>query len=242
MPLLDFVPRGVTRLILHLGTNDLATASVRTALSDYPSRHHERVYATLVLPLMANRRRGSRNWKFIGGFNAEELRRHVLPGLELHRLLTRCRRRSTDVWRDHAASREHVRDPGAITLLDLQQRAPCNEDRETQTVHPQWPESTHQSDPGFLSGHSALLTLLPSAEAPVSRDDDAGPMHQPDPVFRDGHPATATLLPSVEAPTCLEDDAGSGSAGQRSKIAESAPQACYNLRKPYKEALCSQQD
>ncbi|KAG0435631.1 hypothetical protein HPB47_018382 [Ixodes persulcatus] len=160
----------------------------------------------------------------------------------VHRLLTRCHRPSADVWRDYAASREHVRDPGAITLVDLQQRFPCLEDRDTQTVHPRCPESTHQPDPGFLGGHSAPVTLPPSAEAPASRKDDTGPTHKPDPVCPGGHSATVTSQPSAEAPTCLEDDAGGRPAGQRSQIAEPAPQARYNLRKTYSAALCSQQD
>ncbi|KAG0433077.1 hypothetical protein HPB47_020228 [Ixodes persulcatus] len=144
---------------------------------------------------------------------------------------------SGDVWRDHAASREHVGDPGAITLLDLQQRVSCLEDRETH-----FPESTDQPDPGFLGGHSASVTLPPSAGVPASREDDAGPTQQPEPVFPDGHPATVTPQPSAGAPTCLEDDAGGRPAGQRSQIAEPAPQARYNLRKTYSAALCSQQD
>ncbi|KAG0436425.1 hypothetical protein HPB47_017951 [Ixodes persulcatus] len=219
--LLDFVPGRVTRRIPHVGTNDLATASRPDITS---------VYTTLVLPSTPNRSRGSSNWRFIGGFNSKVRDFNgTLLGLfvrvsylawNVHRLLTPCRRRSADVRRDHAASREHVRDPGAVTLLDLQQRP----------------------DSGFLGGHSASVTLPPSAEAPASRKDDAGPTHQPNPVFSDDHPATVTLQPSVKAPTCLEDDTGGRPAGQSSRIALPAPQARYNLRKTYSAACCSQQD
>ncbi|KAM7298871.1 hypothetical protein ISCGN_019438 [Ixodes scapularis] len=155
----------------------------------------------------------------------------------VYRLLTRCHHRVADVWRDHAASREHVGDPGAITLLELQQRVPCLEDRGTQ-----FPESTHQPDPGFLGDDSASVTLPPLAGVPASRENDAGSTQQSEPVFPDGHPATLTPQPSAGAPTCLEDDADGRPAGQRSQIAEPAPQACYNLRKTYSAALCSQQD
>lgn len=78
--LLDFVPRGVNRLILHLGTNDLATVGVSLALTRYRNLlklvREQRpdivnVYVTLVLPRAPNRRRGSSNWSYVARFNSK---------------------------------------------------------------------------------------------------------------------------------------------------------------------------
>ncbi|KAG0417904.1 hypothetical protein HPB47_005269 [Ixodes persulcatus] len=160
--LLDFVPRGVTRLILHLGTNDLATTGYRNLLGLIRERRPDisHVYVTLVLPHSPNRRRGSSNRGFVARFNGraralngrlrglchrerntyfldhclDQLPRRLAmaaDGLHLsfcsvsylawnvHRLLARCHRRTTDVWRDHAASLEPVVDTLSRTRLRL---------------------------------------------------------------------------------------------------------------------------
>ncbi|KAH6937076.1 hypothetical protein HPB50_025512 [Hyalomma asiaticum] len=68
--LLDFVPLTTKTLILHVGTNDLASSTGRTAFEKYRSLFDflkkeqpeiNRIYASLILPRSGNRRRGNRN-------------------------------------------------------------------------------------------------------------------------------------------------------------------------------------
>ncbi|EEC12155.1 hypothetical protein IscW_ISCW020135 [Ixodes scapularis] len=78
--LLDFMPQGINRLILHLGTNDLATAGISLALTRYRNllrmvreQHPDivNVYATSVLPRAPNQRRSSLNWSFAARFHSK---------------------------------------------------------------------------------------------------------------------------------------------------------------------------
>lgn len=79
-PLLDFVPRTTTTLILHVGTNDLASGTGRSAftryreLLDFISRERpaiQRIYASLVLPRTTNRRHNYKNHSFVRRCNKE---------------------------------------------------------------------------------------------------------------------------------------------------------------------------
>lgn len=76
--LLDFVPSTATTLVIHAGTNDLASRtahaafqSLRTLLEAIPKIHPEikRIYVSFVLPRSTNRRRFCDNPSFVERFN-----------------------------------------------------------------------------------------------------------------------------------------------------------------------------
>lgn len=78
--LLDFVPRNTTRIVLHVGTNDLLRVSAQKAFDSYCKviNHiaKERpevtlIYATLILPRTRNRRRWHPSETFVRCFNRE---------------------------------------------------------------------------------------------------------------------------------------------------------------------------
>lgn len=78
--LLDFVPRGVTELILHVGTNDVANTNAQVAKARYSTLldhiQKERpdiqaIFATLLLPRSPNRRRNPTDWRAAAKFNRE---------------------------------------------------------------------------------------------------------------------------------------------------------------------------
>ncbi|KAH8009886.1 hypothetical protein HPB51_021684 [Rhipicephalus microplus] len=78
--LLDFIPKGTSNLILHIGTNDLANTHAPTAFDRYVALldgiRHERpdipvVFATLVLPRAPNQRLRRHNWRAVRRFNFE---------------------------------------------------------------------------------------------------------------------------------------------------------------------------
>ncbi|KAH8030788.1 hypothetical protein HPB51_011628 [Rhipicephalus microplus] len=76
--LLDFVPKGTSNLILHIGTNNLANTDAPTAFDRYVALldriRHVRldipiVFATLVLPRAPNQRLRRHNWRAMRRFN-----------------------------------------------------------------------------------------------------------------------------------------------------------------------------
>lgn len=78
--LLHFVPESATALVLHIGTNDIASTSAAVAFGRYRSLlehvmnakpHISRIYATLVLPRCPNRRNGNGNLSFVYRCNME---------------------------------------------------------------------------------------------------------------------------------------------------------------------------
>ncbi|KAH9374591.1 hypothetical protein HPB48_021201 [Haemaphysalis longicornis] len=78
--LLDLVPRGVTELILHVGTNDVANTNGQVAkekysnLLDHIAKERpdiQATFATLVLPRSPNRRRNPHDWRAAARFNRE---------------------------------------------------------------------------------------------------------------------------------------------------------------------------
>lgn len=115
--LMDFVPRTVTTLVLHIGTNDLSCVGADTAFGKYreflrflfSERPEIRtVHATLVLPRMVNRRRGRPNWPAVRRFNAEAYRFNGL-------LRQHCRRTRSLYFVDHEF--EHL-PPGRVLAAD----------------------------------------------------------------------------------------------------------------------------
>ncbi|KAH8027135.1 hypothetical protein HPB51_002318 [Rhipicephalus microplus] len=75
--LLDFVPKGTSNLILHIGTNDLANTDASTAFNRYVALldriRHERpdipmVFATIVLPRAPNQRLRRHNRRAINNW------------------------------------------------------------------------------------------------------------------------------------------------------------------------------
>lgn len=105
MPLLiDFVPPTTSTLIVHIGTNDLTKNNARAVFENYihmltciqkEYQGIRNIYATLILPRAANRRRGYKNQRFIHRFNRE--------ASLFNSLLRRyCRRSSTAHLLDHA--------------------------------------------------------------------------------------------------------------------------------------------
>ncbi|KAH9367204.1 hypothetical protein HPB48_003226 [Haemaphysalis longicornis] len=78
--LLDFVPRGVTELILHVGTNDVASTNGQGAkerysnLLDHIAKERpdiQATFVTLLLPRSPNRRRNPHDWRAAARFNRE---------------------------------------------------------------------------------------------------------------------------------------------------------------------------
>ncbi|KAH9379167.1 hypothetical protein HPB48_004826 [Haemaphysalis longicornis] len=77
---LDFVPRGVTELILHVGTNDVANTNDQVAkerysnLLDHIAKERpdiQATFVTMVLPRSPNRRRNPHDWRAAAGFKRE---------------------------------------------------------------------------------------------------------------------------------------------------------------------------
>ncbi|KAG0443903.1 hypothetical protein HPB47_014402 [Ixodes persulcatus] len=292
--LLDFVPRGVTRLILHLGTNDLATTGVSSALARYrnllglirerrPDILH--VYATLVLPRSPNRRRGSSNRGFVARFNGrarafngrlrglchqerdtyfldhclDQLPRRMAmaaDGLHLsfcgvsylawnvHRLLARCRRRTTDVWRDHAASLEPAVDTCMLPAADPHRVTASSDDLPSTGNRPL--VLTHERDSDLAGDRPTAATLTPADphRGATSSDDfpsvcSQSPVsaHQRDSDFTGDRPAAATLPRSTDVPEYRGHDSGSAPAGN--VAATPGIRTHYNLRKTFSAALCS---
>ncbi|KAH8022016.1 hypothetical protein HPB51_020626 [Rhipicephalus microplus] len=86
--LLDFVPKGTSNLILHIGTNDLANTDAPTAFNRYVALLNrirlERpdipmVFATLVLPRAPNQRLRRHNWRAREGVFYANHRIDALP-------------------------------------------------------------------------------------------------------------------------------------------------------------------
>ncbi|KAH6943508.1 hypothetical protein HPB50_022416 [Hyalomma asiaticum] len=78
--LLQFVPATATTVILHVGTNDLASTKGSVVFTRYRSLLHavfkkcpnvRRVFSTLILPRTTNRRRGNNNRAFVRKVNKE---------------------------------------------------------------------------------------------------------------------------------------------------------------------------
>lgn len=85
--LMDFVPRTVTTLVLHVGTCDVASAGADKAIQRFRDLLEfiamERaeictVHATLVLPRSLNRRRKVPDWRSVNHFNREASRFNAL--------------------------------------------------------------------------------------------------------------------------------------------------------------------
>ncbi|KAG0442657.1 hypothetical protein HPB47_015645 [Ixodes persulcatus] len=172
--LLNFVPRGVNHLILHLGTNDLATAGVSLALTRFNSKaqgingsfHHlsHQTQNTFFmdhcldhLPVRLVMAADGVHASFAGVSYLE---------WNVHRLLQQCRRRGAHMWWDHATSRGPTNDPGlnmaAGPLLDA---APSDDCAHT-PLHLRCPDPADLPDPGFGGGLSEFSALQPSAFAP----------------------------------------------------------------------------
>ncbi|KAH8029663.1 hypothetical protein HPB51_002220 [Rhipicephalus microplus] len=101
--LLDFVPKGTSNLILHIGTNDLANTDAPTAFNRYVALldriRHERpdipmVFATLVLPRAPNQRLRRHNWRAVRRFNFEAREFNL-------RLLSLCHEREGIFYVNH---------------------------------------------------------------------------------------------------------------------------------------------
>ncbi|KAH8033394.1 hypothetical protein HPB51_011837 [Rhipicephalus microplus] len=101
--LLDFVPKGTSNLILHIGTNDLANTDAPTAFNRYVALldriRHERpdipmVFATLVLPRAPNQRLRRHNWRAVRRFNFEAREFNL-------RLLSLCHEREGVFYVNH---------------------------------------------------------------------------------------------------------------------------------------------
>ncbi|KAH8022960.1 hypothetical protein HPB51_006390 [Rhipicephalus microplus] len=101
--LLDFVPKGTSNLILHIGTNDLANTDAPTAFNRYVALldriRHERpdipmVFATLVLPRAPNQRLRRHNWRAVRRFNFEAREFNL-------RLLSSCHEREGVFYVNH---------------------------------------------------------------------------------------------------------------------------------------------
>lgn len=104
LSLLDFIPRTVTTLVLHVGTNDIASSSATVVFQKYKdmvSRIVEqrpeikKIFTTLVLPRAPDRRRACLNRPFVVRFNRE-------AGHFNHLLRLHCRRSGTLFYIDHA--------------------------------------------------------------------------------------------------------------------------------------------
>ncbi|KAG0443988.1 hypothetical protein HPB47_014311 [Ixodes persulcatus] len=102
--LMDFLPRTVTTLVLHVGANDLTTIGAAAAFNRYRDLLHnisrERpeitsVFATLALPRYLNRRRGERGLDAVRRDNQEAWRFN-------ERLRDHCRRVAGLFYIDHA--------------------------------------------------------------------------------------------------------------------------------------------
>ncbi|KAH7957918.1 hypothetical protein HPB51_028098 [Rhipicephalus microplus] len=98
--LLGFVPKGISHINLHIGTNDLATTDALTAFDRYVALidriRHKRpditiMFATLVFPRAPNERLRRHNWLSLRRFNFEARELNV-------RLLNLCRDRE-DVFK-----------------------------------------------------------------------------------------------------------------------------------------------
>ncbi|KAH8027057.1 hypothetical protein HPB51_001953 [Rhipicephalus microplus] len=101
--LLDFVPKGTSNLILHIGTNDLANTNAPTAFDRYvvllDRIRHDRpdipmVFATLVLPRALNQRLRRHNWRAVRRFNFEAREFNL-------RLLSLCHEREGAFFVNH---------------------------------------------------------------------------------------------------------------------------------------------
>lgn len=101
--LLDFVPDTTRTLVLHVGTNDLSSASGETAFHKYRSLIDHirierpkisRIYVSLILPRSPNRRYGGRNQGFVRRCNSEACK---LNGM----LRNFCNRSSAVYFIDH---------------------------------------------------------------------------------------------------------------------------------------------
>ncbi|KAH8010012.1 hypothetical protein HPB51_024362 [Rhipicephalus microplus] len=101
--LLDFVPKGTSNLILHIGTNDLANTDAPTAFNRYVALldriRHEKpdiptVFATLVLPRAPNQRLRRHNWRAVRWFNFEAREFNL-------RLLSLCHEREGVFYVNH---------------------------------------------------------------------------------------------------------------------------------------------
>ncbi|KAH7984719.1 hypothetical protein HPB52_023584 [Rhipicephalus sanguineus] len=102
--LLDFVPRGTSFSILHIGTNDLASTSADIAIEKYAKLldyiRSERpdigsIFATLVLPLGLNPRLRRPNWRQVHHINKQTHRFNC-------RLVNLCKSRRNVFFIDHA--------------------------------------------------------------------------------------------------------------------------------------------
>ncbi|KAH7935153.1 hypothetical protein HPB52_004563 [Rhipicephalus sanguineus] len=102
--LLDFVPRGTSFLILHIGTNDLARTSADIAIEKYAKLldyiRSERpdigsIFATLVLPRGLNERLRRPNWRQVHHINKQAHRFNC-------RLVNLCKSRRNVFFIDHA--------------------------------------------------------------------------------------------------------------------------------------------
>ncbi|KAH6929163.1 hypothetical protein HPB50_023962 [Hyalomma asiaticum] len=101
--ILDFVPPSAKTVVLHVGTNDMASLKATEAFHQYRNLLDQvavallqvtRIYATLILPRSINRRRGARNHMFIRRCNSEACRfNRLLQGF--------CRRSRNVFYVDH---------------------------------------------------------------------------------------------------------------------------------------------
>lgn len=107
--LLDFVPRGVTELILHVGTNDVASTSNQVArerysqLLDHIQRERpdiQAIFLTLLLPRAPNRRQNSQNWRTAEQFNRDAYAFNCF-------LVDLCRDRVNVFFLDHCLDHFH---------------------------------------------------------------------------------------------------------------------------------------
>ncbi|KAH6921241.1 hypothetical protein HPB50_027776 [Hyalomma asiaticum] len=78
--LLDFIPRTVTTLVIHVGTNDIAALPAGVVFQRYKDMLRKitelrpeikKILATLILPRAPDRRRACRNRRFVMRFNKE---------------------------------------------------------------------------------------------------------------------------------------------------------------------------
>lgn len=188
--LLDFIPRTVTTLVLHVGTNDIGSSPAAVVFQKYKdmvTRIMElrpeimKIMATLVLPRAPDRRRACFNRPSVIRFNRE-------AGRFNHLLRAHCRRSSKLFFIDHALE---WFPPGRVLAAD--------------GVHPSF------EGVALIASHLRCLLLRNAARSPPTWLDHA-PLGLPSPPsqhlpsrgdFPNIHEANGTRSrrPSQRAPT-----------------------------------------
>ncbi|KAG0420272.1 hypothetical protein HPB47_003587 [Ixodes persulcatus] len=147
--LMDFLPRTVTTLVLHVGVNDLTTIGVAAAFNRYRDLLHKisrerreitSVFATLALPRYLNRRHGERGLDAVRRDNQEAWRFN-------ERLRGHCRRVAGMFYIDHAF---HHLPPTRVLAGDGLHPSFCGVALLAGNLHRVLPRGGRRDHPGWL--------------------------------------------------------------------------------------------